>query len=139
MSVSILERTDDYIVLSVKVPFRDTMLETEESIQTVLNEAGTVASGEALAQYDTDGEPLEIAGRSWTSKGQLPKTYQTPYGAIEVWRHVYQSSAGGVTYCPLEMDSRIIVTSTPRFAKVIAHKYAEMSGGKVIRHIQKLN
>ncbi len=137
MSVSILERTDDYIVLSVKVPFRDTMLETEESIQTVLNEAGTVASGEALAQYDTDGEPLEIAGRSWTSKGQLPKTYQTPYGAIEVWRHVYQSSAGGVTYCPLEMDSRIIVTSTPRFAKVIAHKYAEMSGGKVIEDLSE--
>jgi hypothetical protein len=135
MSVSILERTDDYVVLAVKVPFQETMLETEERLQTVLNEAGTVASGEALAQYDTEGEPLEIEGRQWTSKGQLPKTYQTPYGAIEVSRHVYQSSAGGATYCPLEVDSRIIVTSTPRFAKVIAHKYAEMSGGKVIEDL----
>lgn len=137
MSVAILEQTEDYVVLAVKIPFRETMLETEASIQTLLNEAGTVASGEALALYDTDGEPLAIEGRLWTSKGQLPKTYQTPYGAIEVCRHVYQSSAGGVTYCPLEVDSRIIVTSTPRFAKMIAHKYAEMSGGKVIEDLSE--
>lgn len=137
MSVSILERSDEYVLLEVKIPFRDTMLETEESIQTVLNEAGTVASGEALQQYDTDGSALEIAGRQWTSKGCLPKTYQTPYGAIEVLRHVYQSSGGGPTYCPLEVNSRIIVTSTPRFAKQIAHKYAEMSGGKVIEDLRE--
>jgi hypothetical protein len=137
MSVSILEQTDEYIVLAVKVPFRETMLETEGAIQTVLNEAGTVASGAALSQYDTDGSPLEIEGRLWTSKGSLAKTYQTPYGAIEVSRHVYQSSAGGVTYCPLEVDSRIIVTSTPRFAQQIAHKYAEMSGGKVISDLRE--
>jgi hypothetical protein len=135
MSVSILERTDEYVVLTVKIPFSGSMLETEEGIQTILNEAGTIASGEALQEYDTDGSPIEIAGRQWTSKGTLPKTYQTPYGAIEVLRHVYQSSAGGVTYCPLEVDSRIIVTSTPRFAKQISHKYAEMSGGKVIEDL----
>jgi hypothetical protein len=137
MSVSILEQTDEYIVLAVKVPFRESMLETEGAIQTVLNEAGTVASGAALAQYDTDGSPLEIEGRLWTSKGSLAKTDQTPYGAIEVPRHVYQSSAGGVTYCPLEVDGRIIVTSTPRLAQQIAHKYAEMSGGKVIRDLRE--
>jgi hypothetical protein len=137
MSVSILERTDEYIVLAVKIPFHDSMLATEENIQTVLNEAGTVATGEALQQYDTDGSPLEIAGRHWTSKGALPKTYQTPYGAIAVQRHVYQNSAGGATYCPLEVDGRIIVTSTPRFAKQIAHKYAEMSGGKVVEDLRE--
>jgi hypothetical protein len=137
MSVSVLEQTDEYIVLAVKVPFQKTMLETEAQIQTVLNEAGTVASGAALSQYDTDGSPVEIAGRLWTSKGSLAKTYQTPYGAIEVSRHVYQSSAGGMTYCPLEVDSRIVVTSTPRFAQQIAHKYAEMSGGKVIRDLRE--
>ena len=130
------------VVLTVKIPFSGSMLETEEGIQTILNEAGTIASGEALQEYDTDGSPIEIAGRQWTSKGTLPKTYQTPYGAIEVLRHVYQSSAGGVTYCPLEVDSRIIVTSTPRFAKQISHKYAEMSGGKVIedlvRRVEKI-
>lgn len=137
MSVSILERTDEYVVLAVKIPFSETMLETEAGIQTVLNAAGTMASGEALQQYDTEGEPLEIEGRQWTSKGALPKTYQTPYGAVAVSRHVYQNSAGGATYCPLEVDSRIIVTSTPRFAQQVAHKYAEMSGGKVITDLRE--
>jgi hypothetical protein len=127
MPVSIVENTSDYVVLAVKVPLSATMLESEENIQTALNEAGTIASGVALEQYDTSGEPLEVEGRTWTSKGALAKTYQTPYGAVEVKRHVYQSSEGGATYCPLEVDSRVIVTSTPRFAKQIAHKYAEMS------------
>jgi hypothetical protein len=63
MSVSILERTDDYVVLAVKIRFSETMLATEEGIQTVLNEAGTMASGAALQQYDTDGAPLAIEGR----------------------------------------------------------------------------
>jgi sorbitol-specific phosphotransferase system component IIBC len=35
----------------------------------------------------------------------------------------------------LEVDGRIIVTATPRFAKQIAHKYAEMSGGKVVEDL----
>lgn len=137
MSAEILERTDEYVTIAVKIPFSDTMLETEESIQALLNEAGAIASGEALQQYDTDGSPIEIAGRLWTSKGALAKTYQTPYGAVEVARHVYQSSAGGATYCPLEVDSRVIVTSTPRFAKQLAHKYAEMSGGKVLEDLRE--
>lgn len=137
MAVSILENTSEYVVLAVKIPLSETMLESEENIQTALNEAGTIASGVALAQYDTDGEPIAVEGRTWTSKGALAKTYQTPYGAVEVKRHVYQSSAGGATYCPLEVDSRIIVTSTPRLAKQIAHKYAEMSGGKVIEDLRE--
>ena len=121
MAVSMLERTDEYMMLTVKIPFGSSMMESEETIQTVLNEAGTVGSGEALKQFDTDGSPIEINGHNWTSKGALAKTYQTPYGAVSVSRHVYQSSAGGETYCPLEVDGRIIVTSTPHFAKQIAH------------------
>jgi hypothetical protein len=31
---------------------------------------------------------------------------------------------GGKTFCPLERDARIVVTSTPRFAKIVAHKFA---------------
>jgi hypothetical protein len=40
---------------------------------------------------------------------------------------VYQSPQGGPTYCPLDRDARIVVSSTPRFAKVLSHKYAEFS------------
>ena len=108
------------------------MLASEERIQTELNAAGVLASGKALEQFDTDGSPLEMGGVVYTSKGRQPKSYQSPYGKVSLERHVYQSSAGGVTYCPLEVDGRIIVTSTPRFAQQISHKYVEMSGPRVV-------
>ncbi len=39
-------------------------------------------------------------------------------------RHVYQRSVGGKTYCPLEKEARIIITSTPLFAKQVSSKTA---------------
>lgn len=128
MAASIIERDGEYVTIQIRLPLDSrSLLESEETIQRMLNEAGTLATGESLKQFDTDGSAIEVAGEKWTSKGKMPKTYQTPYGAVEVHRHVYQSSAGGATFCPLEVDGRIIITSTPRFAKQISHKYAEMS------------
>jgi hypothetical protein len=89
-----------------------------------LNEAGCIATGEALKRFDTEGSAILIGGMKWTSKGEEPNYYQTPYGEVEVLCHVYQTSAGGKTFCPLERDARIVVTSTPRFAKMVAHKFA---------------
>jgi hypothetical protein len=59
-------------------------------------------------------------------------THQTPYGEAIVARHVYQTSQGGATFCPLERDARIILASTPRFAQIVSHKYAEMPGARVV-------
>jgi hypothetical protein len=137
MSATILESNAEFVTLEITIPWNNSMLESEETIQSVLNEAGTLASGEALKQFDTDGLPIEMAGTTWTSKGQLPKTYQTPYGTVEVCRHVYQNSAGGATFCPLEVEGRIIITSTPRFAKQISHKYAEMSSLRLVEDLQE--
>jgi hypothetical protein len=138
MSVSIVERTTEYVTIQIQIPLScSSLLKSEETIQTVLNEAGTLATGEALKQFDTDGAAIEVAGARWTSKGKLPKTYQTPFGAVEVQRHVYQRSVGGATFCPLDVDGRIIITSTPRFAKQISHKYAEMSSPRLVEDLQE--
>jgi hypothetical protein len=137
MSATIIESNGERVTLQITIPLSQSFLETEETIQSVLNEAGSIASGEALKQYDTNGRAIEIGGMKWTSKGQMPKTYQTPYGTVEVLRHVYQSSAGGKTFCPLEVDARIIITSTPRFAKQIAHKYAEMSSVRLVEDLRE--
>src|SRR3954462_6303707 len=107
------------------------MLDFEQTIQDRLNQAGVVATQEALQQFDTDGAPITVGSIKFTSKGRLPKEYQTPYGVATVARHVYQSSQGGPTYCPLDRDARIVVTSTPRFAKILSHKYAEFSSPRV--------
>jgi hypothetical protein len=103
------------------------MLDFEETLQERLNDAGVVATAEGLKQFDTDGSPITVGPVKFTSKGQVEKDYQTPYGVATVARHVYQSPEGGPTYCPLDRDARIVVTSTPRFAKIISHKYAEFS------------
>jgi hypothetical protein len=88
MSVTIVESNAQFVTLQLVLPLQKTFLETEETLQSVLNEAGTLASGEALKQLDTDGSLIESGGERWTSKGQLPKTYQTPYGMVEIQRHV---------------------------------------------------
>ena len=40
-------------------------------------------------------------------------------------------SKGGATYCPLDRDARIIVSSTPRFAKMVSSKYTEFGSSRV--------
>lgn len=138
MTASITARDTDFVTVEIKIPLSAaSLLESEETIQRVLNEAGTLATGEALKQFDTDGSAIEMAGTPWTSKGALPKTYQTPYGSVEINRHVYQRSSGGTTFCPLEVDGRVIVTATPRFAKQISHKYAEMSSPRLVADLQE--
>ena len=67
----------------------------------------------------------------------MPKEYQTPYGATTVERHVYQSSKGGKTFCPLERDARIVTSATPRFAMQLSHKYAEASASRVTLDLKK--
>jgi hypothetical protein len=111
------------------------MLDSEERIQEAVNEAGRVATEQALKRFDTDGSAMVLGGVKWTSKGQEPKAYQTPYGEVEVARHVYQTAAGGKTYCPLDRAARIVVTSTPKFAKQVAWKFAQGSSVAVQRDV----
>lgn len=56
---------------------------------------------------------------------------------VEIPRHVYQSSDGGKTLCPLAVDARIIVTSTPKFAKQVSHKYAQMSSVRLVEDFRE--
>src|SRR3954471_23176434 len=127
MNATITARTPTSFTLQIEVPYNDSMLDFEETLQQRLNDAGVVATAEGLRQFDTDGSPLTVRPVKFTSKAQIEKDYQTPYGVAAVARHVYQSPQGGPTYCPLDRDARIVVTSTPRFAKTISHKYAEFS------------
>jgi hypothetical protein len=135
MTAAIIERQENSVTIQITVPLTRSMLETEETIQQVLNEAGVLATAEALKQFDTDGSPLVLGATRMTSKGQEPKTYQTPYGEAEVARHVYQTGEGGATFCPLERDARIILTSTPRFAMQLSHKYGEGGAPRVLKDL----
>ncbi|MBV8268544.1 MAG: ISKra4 family transposase [Planctomycetaceae bacterium] len=137
MDATIIARTPTSFTLQVEVPYNDSMLAFEETLQQCLNEAGVVATAEGLKQFDTDGSPISVGSTKLTTKGQVEKDYQTPYGVATVARHVYQGTQGGPTYCPLDRDARIVVSSTPRFAKVLSHKYAEFSSPRAQVDLQE--
>src|SRR3954452_17803780 len=133
MSAQIIDRTETSFAIQIIVPYNRSMLDFEETLQQQLNAAGVLATQEGLQQFDTDGSPITVGATKLTSKGRLPKDYQTPYGMARVERHVYQRPQGGATYCPLDRDARIIVSSTPKFAKMVSNKYAEFGSARV-RH-----
>ncbi len=135
VTAQVVSVNGDRVTLQVEVELGGSMLEMESSIQDAVNTVGTLATGEALARFDTDGTGIDIGGQKWSSKGCLAKVYQTPYGEVEVQRHVYQHSRGGKTYCPMERDARIVVTSTPRFAMQVSHKFAAGSSVQVRRDL----
>ncbi len=108
-----------------------TLAECEEAVQQALNEAGILMTAVALKRFDTDGQSLERDGRKHTSKGKVFKRYETPYGTADVERHVYQHSGGGTTYCPLDDSAGIVLSATPRFARMITSKFAEFGSSRV--------
>ena len=82
MAATIVDRTDRGVTIQVSIEFSDSMLDSEENIQHALNEAGVLATGEALSQFDADGDPIVVCGIKMTSKSRNTEDYQTPYGAI---------------------------------------------------------
>ena len=122
----LISKSKKSVKIEVEIPLGQSMLQSEEQIRTSLNEVGVLASQSALENFDTDGSPIIIGETKLTSRGQARKVYQTPWGEAEVKRHMYQSSKGGKQYCPLEIGARIILTSTPGFAKLVSWKYAEL-------------
>src|SRR6478672_4673669 len=135
MPATIVARTESDFTIQVEIPYGSSMLDAEEVLQQRLDEAGTLATAEVLQRFDTDGSPIQVGDTKLTSKGKLLKEYQTPYGVAPVERHVYQSSRGGRTYCPLDRNARVVVSSTPRFAKMVSHKYAEFGSARVIKDL----
>ena len=132
MTVEVIKQTTDTLTIEVMFQFNRSMLDSEGQIQNKLNEVGTLATGELLKQFDTDGSLLAIGSERYTSKGLFTKYYQTPYGDVEIQRHLYQTYKGGETFCPLDREARIILTSTPRLASQISHKMASTTAAGVI-------
>ena len=136
MTAKITSRTEDTLIIEITLPLGRSMLEGEGRIEQALNEAGTLATGELLKCFDTDGSAIQMGSTRLTSKGQVEKPYQTPYGETRVKRHVYQSPQGGATFCPLERDARIIQGATPKLAKLLSHKYSKLSVDEVKTDLQ---
>src|SRR3954470_19012784 len=60
MPASIVARSAAAFTIQVEIPYASSMLDFEEAIQRSLNEAGTLATTEALQQFDADGSPITV-------------------------------------------------------------------------------
>jgi hypothetical protein len=78
-----------------------------------------------------------LGGAKWYSKGKMQKIYHTPYGVVSAERHVYQPAEGGKTFCPMDAGARIIRKATPRFAKIVSHKFAHGAATQVLEDLEQ--
>jgi hypothetical protein len=109
----------------------------EEALAKQLNQIGSGATEHLLGDYDSKGDALVCQqDKTWTSKGRVKRVVETPYGAVPVLCHVYQTSAGGAVRVPLAERARLIGSATPRMAKMTAAKLAEMSCAAVARDLE---
>lgn len=136
-SATIKERRGSKLLIEVDVPEGETFLATEEAIMEVVNAVGRELTKGALSSYDADGKSLRIGNLIAYSKGRCAAQYQTPYGAVEIDRHVYQTSSGGRTLCPLEYAAKTFNHTTPKFAKQVSSKYGNVSARDVVRDLQE--
>lgn len=137
-TTKMISASETSITIQVTIPIdTKSMLSTEESILKGINEAGSLATSQALSCFDTDGRPITLGKVKYTSKGQVLKYYQTPYGEVPLYRHVYQSNLGGSTFCPLEQEARIIGSSTPRMARMVSSKYSQLASSHVQRDFKE--
>lgn len=129
------------VVIDITLPLDASMLEQENAIQSAVNQAGLVSTRLLLESHDADGRPLVVRdeqGREMrlSAKGKpVAKEIETPYGAVSVARHVYQSSAGGACLVPLDQAAGLIGSATPKFAQMVASKVAEMPVRRVVRDL----
>lgn len=114
------------------------MLAQEERLMEALNAVGRAGARHMLGGFDTAGQPLTQAGRTWTTKGKVAKIYETPWGEVMLERHLYQNSSGGATFCPLEGAARITGgTATPHLARSLSHKYANNNARAIVRDLEE--
>lgn len=104
----------------------------EQALRQLLLLSGQALTRQLLARHDCAEPTLEHNGQTWYRKAPSAGHYQTPYGEVSLWRHTYQTSAGGATYCPLEAACRLnFGTATPLLAEVLSCKVAALTPREV--------
>lgn len=137
MPVTSVKQRGSKVTIEVEIDLAGSLFEMEGHIEEAVNAVGCAAMERALQSFDADGSTITMGDVTWWSKGLVNQKYQTSYGCVNVERHLYQTKEGGRTFCPLESDGRIILTSTPRFAKSVASKYAQSGAGQVARDFEE--
>jgi hypothetical protein len=73
MKSEIKQEEDGSYTLLVNLKLEGSMLEMEDHIQEMVNELGLKATLAALRKFDTDGNAIQVKGKTLTSKGLKKK------------------------------------------------------------------
>ncbi len=139
MSAQIVKQDNNEITVQFTMKLTGSMLNDEQALQDSLNEAGCAVMIPMIAQFDTKGEPIRVNGVKHTVKKRDPQKYETPYGPVKLDRYTYQHSKGGRNYVPLEADARMVLNSTPRYAKMVTGKYARFGANALQEDMLECN
>jgi hypothetical protein len=112
--------------------------EGEVQVRDLLQLIGQELTVHLLRSKAEDASTLEWQGKTYYRKAASPGHYQTLYGEVVISRHLYQSSAGGATLCPLEVNCQLrFGSATPLLAEVVSFKLASAPAGEVVQDLAK--
>jgi hypothetical protein len=110
----------------------------EVQVRDLLKLIGQELTVDLLRRKARDAPTLEWEGQTYYRKEPSSGHYHTLYGEVKISRHLYQTSAGGATLCPLEHDCQLrFGGATPLLAEVVSFKLASAPAGEVAQDLAK--
>jgi hypothetical protein len=112
--------------------------QAEKEVQQIVNDIGKELTRAVLRSRDIDDKTIERDGQTWYRKEASVGHYQTLYVEIAVSRHLYQTSAGGATRCPMEEACGLSFgAATPLLAETLGFKVSALTPGEVAKDLTK--
>jgi hypothetical protein len=110
----------------------------EVQVRDLLQVIGLELTRALLRSKAEESPTLDWQGTTYYRKAASPGHYHTLYGEVVLSRHLYQSSAGGPTLCPLEVNCQLrFGSATPLLAEVVSFKLASAPAGEVEQDLAK--
>lgn len=110
----------------------------EQAVQQIVTAVGRELMQELLQSKRVAEPTLEHEGQRWYRKEASTGHYHTLYGEVTVERHLYQTSTGGETRCPLEEACQLsFASATPLLAEVLSFKVSALTPNEVAQDLAK--
>lgn len=117
---------------------RQDFYQGETAVRDLLKVIGQELTADLLRAKQEAAERLDWEGKIYYRKAASAGHYQTLYGEVVIARHLYQTSAGGETICPLESNCQLnFGSATPLLAEVISFKLAGATAAEVEQDLAK--
>lgn len=136
-SVRVISCENGKMTFEVDIAEGQSFLESEEKIMETVNAIGKEMTAHSLKAHDISADRIVLGDITAYGKGVTNEVYQSPYGPVEIPRHVFQTSQGGKIIIPLETSAKVVDKTTPKFAKQVSSKYTKMSARELVEDLEQ--